>query len=313
MISTINNGQLAKKSFVIQSYKKSSSKILNVLWDEGYILGYKKSLKSVKIFLKYQNGLPAITLVKVVSKPSLRTYYSVQQLWKLNLSNSLLILSTNKGFLSDKECKKKNRRRTFYSSKMNFVSKRYIVKIPSEIVVIYSKSKNIILFKTKTRTKILHLNVKLLILKEKNIIVVTDQFSKKFINKKITKCAKTIQGITVSLIKQFFTDVQNLTYKKLKLVGVGYKVFEDKTGCVDANNVILQLKLGYSHSIFYKVPRDINVKTHQATKIFLSGSDLVKLSQSAALIRNCKTPEPYKGKGILYSNEIIKLKEGKKV
>lgn len=107
MISTISNGQLAKKSFVIQSYKKSSTKILNVLWDEGYILGYKKSLNSLKIYLKYKNGLPAITLIKALSKPSLRMYYSVKQLWKLDLSNGLIVLSTNKGFLSDKECKKK--------------------------------------------------------------------------------------------------------------------------------------------------------------------------------------------------------------
>lgn len=108
MVSTINNGQLAKKSFVIQSSKTSSKKILNVLWDEGFILGYKESFNSLKIYLKYQNGLPVITLIKVISKPSLRVYYSVKQLWKIKSNNGLIILSTNKGFMSDIECKQKN-------------------------------------------------------------------------------------------------------------------------------------------------------------------------------------------------------------
>lgn len=107
MISTISNGQLAKKSFVTQSSKKSSKKILNVLWDEGFILGYKEYSNYLKIYLKYQNGLPVITLIKILSKPSLRIYYSVKQLWKLNSNNGLIILSTNKGFMTDQDCKKK--------------------------------------------------------------------------------------------------------------------------------------------------------------------------------------------------------------
>ena len=107
MISAINNGQLAKKFFVIHSYKKASKKILNILWDEGFILGYKESFNSLKIFLKYQNGKPSIALIKILSKPSLKVYFSVNQLWKLNFNNGLIILSTNKGFMSDRECKKK--------------------------------------------------------------------------------------------------------------------------------------------------------------------------------------------------------------
>ena len=109
LISTISNGQLSKKSFVIQRSKKSSKKILNILWDEGFILGYKESFNSLKIYLKYQKGLPVITLIKIISKPSLRVYYSVNQLWKLSSENGLIILSTNKGFISDKKRKKKKK------------------------------------------------------------------------------------------------------------------------------------------------------------------------------------------------------------
>jgi small subunit ribosomal protein S8 len=110
MIATIKNGQLAKKSFVLQSKKKACENILNVLWNEGFILGYKISktdLNTIKIFLKYQNGIPVISLIKILSKPSLRIYYSAKQLWKLDPSKGTIILSTNKGFMSNYDCKKK--------------------------------------------------------------------------------------------------------------------------------------------------------------------------------------------------------------
>ena len=106
MISSINNGQLAKKAFVVQSSKKLSKEILNILWDEGFILGYKESFNSLKIYLKYHKGFPAISLIKTLSKPSLRIYLSSNQLWKINFTSGLVILSTTKGLMSDNECKK---------------------------------------------------------------------------------------------------------------------------------------------------------------------------------------------------------------
>lgn len=109
MVSIINNGQLVKKPFVLLPRQKSCEKILNILWDEGFILGYKflyTDSKKLKIFLKYKNGEPVIKLIKILSKPSLRIYYSVRNLWKLDPSKGLLVLSTNKGFMSSNECKK---------------------------------------------------------------------------------------------------------------------------------------------------------------------------------------------------------------
>ncbi len=111
MVSTINNGQSVKKTFVLQLKKNLCKKILNVLWDEGFILGYKVSKTNtnfIKIFLKYQNGTPVINKLKILSKPSLRVYYSVKQLWKLDSRNGLIILSTTKGFFTSMDCKKKN-------------------------------------------------------------------------------------------------------------------------------------------------------------------------------------------------------------
>ena len=72
--------------------KKVCENILNVLWDEGFILGYKnlnKNSNSIQIFLKYKNGDPVISFLKILSKPSMQIYYSVKQLWKLKLTIEL--------------------------------------------------------------------------------------------------------------------------------------------------------------------------------------------------------------------------------
>lgn len=82
---------------------------LNILWDEGFILGYKidnSDLNLLKIFLKYKNGNPVITTIKSITKPSRHIYYSVSQLWKLESKKSLIILTTTKGLMTAYECKK---------------------------------------------------------------------------------------------------------------------------------------------------------------------------------------------------------------
>jgi len=108
MVASIKNGQLAKKAYINQRRKKTCESVLNVLWDEGFISGYKTSKNNpnvLKIFLKYKRNIPAINSIKVLSKPSLRIYYSLKQLWKLDSSKGVIIVSTNKGFMSLNDCK----------------------------------------------------------------------------------------------------------------------------------------------------------------------------------------------------------------
>lgn len=108
-VSIINNGQLSKKLTVKFKKKKSCEKLLNILWDEGYILGYKTSKNNqsiIVVYLKYTNNLPSIKKIKIISKSSLRVYYSVKQLWKLKENQGLIILSTTRGLLSVNSCKK---------------------------------------------------------------------------------------------------------------------------------------------------------------------------------------------------------------
>ena len=110
MFANIKNGQLAKKSYINQKKKKLCELILNILWNEGFIVGYKiekTKEDNLKIFLKYiENGKPSINNIKVISKPGRRIYYSLKQIWKIDSNETLIIFSTNHGLKTLSECKK---------------------------------------------------------------------------------------------------------------------------------------------------------------------------------------------------------------
>lgn len=109
MFANIKNGQLTKHSFIYQARKKTCESFLKILWQEGFILGYKidsKNPNRLKIFLKYTSNRPAINSLKIISKPSRRIYFSSKQIWKIDSSKSFIIFSTNKGLKTILDCKK---------------------------------------------------------------------------------------------------------------------------------------------------------------------------------------------------------------
>ena len=110
MFANIKNGQLAKRSYILQKKKKLCESFLNILWTEGFIIGYKiegKRQENLKIFLKYiDNGKPSINNIKIISKPGRRIFYSLKQIWKIDSSKTLIIFSTNQGLKTLSECKK---------------------------------------------------------------------------------------------------------------------------------------------------------------------------------------------------------------
>jgi len=112
-------------------------------------------------------------------------------------------------------------------------------------------------------------------------------------------------------IRNYLTIVFNLMwgleksfYKQLLLVGIGYKVQLEKDKLI--------FRLGFSHSIEYLIPNDIKIVNPKAQSLVVYGYDLQKVTQIASELKKLKAPEPYKGKGICYMNEKLKLKEGKK-
>lgn len=110
MFATIKNGQLAKRKFVYHRHLNVCQKFLLVLWEEGFISGYKIDFcgrERLKIFLKYyKNGRPTIKSLKSLSKPGNRFSLSLKQIWKIDSSKVFVVFSTNQGLKSISECKK---------------------------------------------------------------------------------------------------------------------------------------------------------------------------------------------------------------
>ena len=111
-------------------------------------------------------------------------------------------------------------------------------------------------------------------------------------------------GTVRSRIRNIVEGVSSGFVKELELNGVGYKATQ--------KGKILELLLGYSHPINFDVPDDLKIEVPKPTQIKISGIDKQKVGQIAANIRSFRKPEPYKGKGVKYKDEIIKRKEGKK-
>lgn len=118
-----------------------------------------------------------------------------------------------------------------------------------------------------------------------------------------TNRSRALHGLTRSLIANMIEGVTDGFGKTLNIVGVGYRA--------ELKGDILNLNLGYSHPIEFVLPEGINAKVEKQVKITIEGIDKQLVGEVAAKIRSFKSPEPYKGKGILYSDEKIRGKIGK--
>ncbi|MGH6903013.1 MAG: 50S ribosomal protein L6 [Geminicoccaceae bacterium] len=116
--------------------------------------------------------------------------------------------------------------------------------------------------------------------------------------------ARAMWGLSRTLVANMVDGVSKGFTRKLMISGVGYRAAVD--------GKIVNLQLGYSHDIKYAVPDDIEVTCETPTAITISGADRQKVGQIAAELRGFRPPEPYKGKGIRYDDEVILRKEGKK-
>lgn len=119
-----------------------------------------------------------------------------------------------------------------------------------------------------------------------------------------SKFADAMSGTTRALLNNMVNGVSTGFERKLELVGVGYRA--------KAQGNSLNLTLGFSHPVDYPVPEGITIETPSQTEIFIRGVDKQQVGQVAAEIRRYRPPEPYKGKGIRYSDETVVKKEAKK-
>lgn len=119
-----------------------------------------------------------------------------------------------------------------------------------------------------------------------------------------SKKARAMWGTARARIQNMVIGVSEGFKKELEINGVGYRAA--------VQGQALNLQLGFSHDVAYPIPEGISVKCEKPTSISISGADKQKVGQVAAEIRSYRPPEPYKGKGVKYADEVILRKEGKK-
>ena len=119
-----------------------------------------------------------------------------------------------------------------------------------------------------------------------------------------TRAARNHWGMQRTLVSNLVEGVTEGFTKVLEITGVGYRA--------QAQGKSLNLSLGFSHPVVYEAPEGVSVETPSQTEIVVKGADKQKVGQAAAEIRGFRPPEPYKGKGVRYSDERVQLKEAKK-
>lgn len=137
-----------------------------------------------------------------------------------------------------------------------------------------------------------------------DVTITMEEGSVKVTPRGTSKRARQQWGLTRSMVENLTIGVTTGFKKEMELVGVGYRA------AMQGKDV--KLSLGYSHDVVFEVPAGITVTTPKPTEIVIEGIDAQKVGQVAANIREWRSPEPYKGKGIRYKGEFIFRKEGKK-
>src|SRR5262249_34712637 len=120
-----------------------------------------------------------------------------------------------------------------------------------------------------------------------------------------TRSVKALHGLSRSLLHNMVIGVSQGFSKQLEIEGVGFKAA--------VQGSVLNLSLGKSHPILFRIPKEIKITVTDATKIMIEGIDKKLVGQVAADIRRYYPPEPYKGKGVRYTGETVRRKEGKTV
>jgi large subunit ribosomal protein L6 len=168
------------------------------------------------------------------------------------------------------------------------------VELPSGVE--FNQSGGTVTMKGSKGTLTLELNPEVELRQEENSLTVVPRSGSRF--------ATAIAGTMRSLLANMAKGVSEGFERKLELVGVGYRA--------QAQGNKLNLSLGFSHPVEHLIPEGVTVETPSQTEILVRGADKQQVGQVAAEIRGYRPPEPYKGKGVRYSDERVVIKEAKK-
>ena len=168
------------------------------------------------------------------------------------------------------------------------------VELPSGVE--FNQSGSTVTMKGSKGTLTLELNPEVELRQEDKTLTVVPRSGSRF--------ATAVAGTMRSLLANMAQGVSEGFERKLELVGVGYRA--------QAQGNKLNLTLGFSHPVEHLVPEGVTVETPSQTEILVRGADKQQVGQVAAEIRSYRPPEPYKGKGVRYSDERVVIKEAKK-
>ncbi len=168
------------------------------------------------------------------------------------------------------------------------------VEIPAGVQVTLSTSDISVKGSNGTLSQAIHASVE--VKQEDNVL--------KFAARDGAKASRALAGTTRALVNNMVEGVNKGFEKKLTLVGVGYRA--------KASGKSLDLSLGFSHPVVYELPEGVTAETPSVTEIVLKSANKQLLGQVASEIRAYREPEPYKGKGVRYSDEYVRRKEAKK-
>ncbi|MFM7523048.1 MAG: 50S ribosomal protein L6 [Betaproteobacteria bacterium] len=136
------------------------------------------------------------------------------------------------------------------------------------------------------------------------VIIKNENSTLTFVPADESRVAVAMSGTVRALVNNMVVGVSQGFEKKLSLVGVGYRA--------QAQGDKLNLSLGFSHPIVHQMPSGVKCETPTQTEILIKGIDRQKVGQVAAEVRAYRSPEPYKGKGVRYADEVVVIKETKK-
>ncbi len=171
---------------------------------------------------------------------------------------------------------------------------KYPVELPQGVEINLSGAA--VSIKGGNGTLSMELNSEVELVQEDKLITVKPRSGSRF--------STAIAGTTRALLANMVEGVTKGFEKKLELKGVGYRA--------NTEGKKLNLTLGFSHPVVFEVPEGITIETPSQTEVIVKGNDKQKVGQVAAEIRRFRPPEPYKGKGVRYSDERVVIKEAKK-
>ena len=272
LLTRIRNASTAKHPSVDIPASNLKKAICQILVDEGYIKGMKvtedNKQGTITLTLKYQeNGTPVIAGLKRVSKPGLRIYTNCEDMPKVM-----------KGL----------------GTAMSRIGRKPIV-IPAGVEVKVDAAEHAITVKGPKGTLHSKFHPLMTVAVEGNEILVTRPNDEKE--------ARSLHGLTRTLIHNMVVGVTEGFRKDLEIQGVGYRAAKQGSK--------LTLTLGFSHPVEFEDTDTIKIELKDALHFSITGIDKQEVGQFAAEVRGVRPPEPYKGKGIRYVGEYVIRKEGK--